>query len=457
MTQHDAHPELLLEEPGHQPAPVAPGTAAPDPAADRAFRRTVVGAVIGSVVEFYEFSAYGVLATTMAAVFFPIADPTVALLSSLAVFALAFFARPLGGFFWGPLGDRIGRKRTLALTILLMSGSTLLMGLLPGYAVIGVAAPVLLVVLRFLQGFSCGGEVSGAVSFIAEQAPAARRGFYVSLIVVGATLGTLLGTVVPAALLLTLSPEAMVEWGWRIPFLLALPLGVVAVYIRRRLDETPYFLELKRRQGRRRNPIAAALSGRRQWRLLSQSVLITSLNAASFFMLVGYLPSFTVRTLGLKGAMAFMPTVLAIVTMLGAELVAARLSDRIGRRPVLLASGVWLLVLSWPAFLLITSGAMGPMVAGLVVMGIGAGAFTAVTNPAIIELFSTSVRVTGHGITYNLAIAVFGGSAPYLLTWLGDASGSAVVGAFYIMAVALIAIPAVLSIPEMAGKPLKTG
>ncbi|GAA4711302.1 MFS transporter [Pseudonocardia yuanmonensis] len=451
MTEHDPHAELVLDDTS------PPRETPPDPERDRAFRRTVVGAVIGSVVEFYEFSAYGVLATTMAAVFFPIADPTAALLSSLAVFALAFFARPLGGFFWGPVGDRIGRKRTLALTILLMSASTLLMGLLPSYAAIGVAAPIMLVILRFLQGFSCGGEVSGAVSFIAEQAPAKRRGFFVSLIVVGATLGTLLGTLVPATLLLTLSTEDMQAWGWRIPFLFALPLGVVAIYIRRKLDETPYFLELKRRSGARRNPVTAALSGRRQWTLLSQSVLITSLNAASFFMLVGYLPSFAVRDLRLTGALAFMPTVLAIVTMLASELMAARLSDRIGRRRVLVGSGLWLLVLSWPAFLLITSGSLGPMAVGLVIMGIGAGAFTAVTNPAIIELFSTSVRVTGHGITYNLAIAVFGGSAPYLLTWLGGVTGSAVVGAFYIMAVSLIAIPAVLSIPEMAGKPMKTG
>jgi MHS family proline/betaine transporter-like MFS transporter len=453
MTELDPRQELVLEG---APPPGAAG-ADPDPDRARAFRRTVVGAVIGSVVEFYEFTAYGVLATTMAAVFFPATDPTVALLSSLAVFALAFFARPLGGFFWGPMGDRIGRKRTLALTILLMSASTLLIGVLPSYAAIGVAAPVLLIVLRFLQGFSCGGEVSGAVSFIAEQAPVSRRGFSVALITVGATLGTLLGTVVPAILLLTLSTEAMMTWGWRVPFLLALPLGVVAIYIRRRLDETPYFLELKRRSETRRNPIAAALSGRRQWWLLGQCLLITSLGAASFFMLVGYLPSFAVRTLQLTGAAAFLPTMVAIVTMLGAELIAAWLSDRLGRRLVLVGSGLWLLLLSWPAFLLITSGSFGPMVVGLVIMGIGAGAFTALTNPAVIELFSTSVRVTGHGIAYNVGIAVFGGSAPYLLTWFGDLTGSAVVGAFYIMAVSLIAIPAALSIPEMAGKPLKTG
>lgn len=179
----------------------------------RAVRRLLAGGVVGSLVEFYEFSVYAVLATTLAAVFFPAVDPTTGLLSTLAVFAVAFFARPLGGFVWGAVGDRIGRKRTLAITVLLMSGATTLMGLLPGYTAIGVAAPVLLVVLRFVQGVSAGGEISGAVSFVAEHAPDGRRGFYVGMISVGSVVGTLLGSLLPGILLLSLSTSDMQSWG----------------------------------------------------------------------------------------------------------------------------------------------------------------------------------------------------------------------------------------------------
>lgn len=244
----------------------------------RAVRRTLLGGVIGSFVEFYEFSVYAVLATTLAVVFFPATDPTTALLSTLAVFAVAFFARPLGGFVWGAVGDRIGRKRTLALTVILMAVATTLMGLLPGYAAVGVLAPALLIVLRFLQGFSAGGEISGAVSFVAEHSPDHRRGLYVGMISVGSVVGTLLGSLLPGILLLTLSPADMQSWGWRIPLVVALPLGVIGLYIRRRLDETPHFLALREERAREENPVLAALRGRRQWRLLITAFCLVAVN-----------------------------------------------------------------------------------------------------------------------------------------------------------------------------------
>jgi len=422
----------------------------------RAVRRTVVGGVIGSIVEFYEFSVYAVLASTLAAVFFPATDPTVALLSTLAVFGLAFFARPLGGFFWGVVGDRIGRKRTLAFTIILMSVSTLLIGVLPGYASIGVAAPTLLILLRFTQGFSAGGEISGAVSFIAEHSPRSRRGFYVGMITVGAGIGTLLGTIVPASLLLTIGHSEMLSWGWRIPFLLAMPMGVIAVYIRRRLDETPYFLTLKQEHLLAKNPLVTAVTGRKQRILLLKAFLITSLNAASFYVVAAYLPSFAIHSLKLSGVQAYMPVIVAVLSAIVAEVTGARLSDRIGRRPVLLGAGTGLLILALPSFLLITSASLGAKLIGLILIGICTGAYAAVTNTALIEMFSTSVRVTGHGITYNLSVALFGGLAPFLLAWLGGLTGSSLVGAFYLIVLALVALPAVFVLPETAQRPLKS-
>jgi MHS family proline/betaine transporter-like MFS transporter len=428
----------------------------PDPTTTRAVRRTVLGGTVGSFVEFYEFSAYAVLATTLAAVFFPAADPTTGLLSSLAVFAVAFFARPLGGFVWGALGDRIGRKRTLALTVLLMSVATTLMGVLPGYATIGVAAPVLLIVLRFLQGVSAGGEISGAVSFIAEHSPLHRRGLYVGLISVGSVVGTLLGSLFPGILLLTLSAEQMQAWGWRLPLLLALPMGVIGLYIRRRLDETPHFLALKEDRAREANPVGAALSGRENVRLLVKSFLLIAVNAASFYMIVGYLPTFATKSLKLTRYEAFAPSLIALAACLLAEVVGSWWSDRVGRRPVLLISGTGLLVLSYPAFLLMTSGSFGLISVGLVLFGLLAGGYAAVTNSTLTEMFPTRVRVSGHGITYNLSVALFGGSAPYLLTWLGGVTGSSMVGAVYVMILAVISLPAVWFTKETARRPLRT-
>lgn len=421
----------------------------------RAVRRTVLGGVVGSFVEFYEFSVYAVLATTLAAVFFPAADPSTGLLSALAVFAVAFFARPLGGFVWGAVGDRIGRRRTLALTVILMSVATTLMGVLPGYASIGVAAPVLLIVLRFLQGVSAGGEISGAVSFIAEHSPPGRRGLYVGLISVGSVVGTLLGSLFPGILLLTLSAGAMESWGWRLPLLLALPMGVIGLFIRRRLDETPHFLALRAERGRAGNPVGAALRGAVNRRLLVKSFCLIAVNASSFYMIVGYLPSFASKSLALTGYQAFAPSVIALAACLLAEVLGSWWSDLIGRRPVLLISGVGLLLLSYPSFLLITSGSFGLIAVGLVAFGTLAGGYAAVTNSTLTEMFPTRTRVSGHGITYNLSVALFGGSAPYLLTWLGGVTGSSMVGAFYVMLLALVSLPAVLMVTETAGRPLR--
>ncbi|MDQ4117079.1 MAG: MFS transporter, partial [Actinomycetota bacterium] len=323
-------------------------------------------------------------------------------------------------------------------------------------ASIGVAAPVLLIVLRFLQGFSAGGEISGAVSFIAEHSPVHRRGLYVGLISVGSVVGTLLGSLVPGILLLTLSTGAMQSWGWRLPLLLALPMGIIGLYIRRRLDETPQFEALREQRARAANPVGAALRGSGNRRLLVRSFLLIAVNAASFYMIVGYLPTFATRSLALTGFQAFAPSVIALTACLLAEVVGAWWSDRVGRKPVLLLSGAGLLLLSWPVFLLITSGSFGLISLGLVAFGLLAGGYAAVTNSALTEMFPVRTRVSGHGITYNLSVALFGGSAPYLLTWLGGVTGSSLVGAFYVMVLAVVSLPAVLSLSETGGRPLRT-
>ena len=220
----------------------APDRRDTDPAT---IRKAVRGAAIGNTVEWYDFAIYSTLATYIADKFFPSGDETAALLSTFAVFAAAFFMRPLGGFFFGPLGDRIGRQRVLALVIILMSGSTFIIGLVPSYESIGVAAPLLLLLMRCVQGFSAGGEYGSGACYLAEFAPDKHRGFVVSFLVWSVVVGFLLGSLTVTGLETLLSESAMQSYGWRIPFLIAGVLGVVGLYIRMRLGDTPDFEDLR--------------------------------------------------------------------------------------------------------------------------------------------------------------------------------------------------------------------
>jgi MHS family proline/betaine transporter-like MFS transporter len=423
-------------------------TVAVDP---RLMRRVIVGGAVGSFVELYEFGVYGFLAAILATVFFPSAG----ILATFAVFAVAFFARPLGGFLWGYIGDRIGRRRTLAMTVLAISVATTLIGVLPSAATAGIAAPVLLVALRVLQGVAAGGEISGAVSFIAEHSPAARRGTNVAGVQAGSVLGNLVGALIPGIMIILLPAAAMDSWGWRIPFLIAIVLGLIGVYIRRRLEETPHFLALAAEGERAANPLAETLTGRAHLAALARAFGVVALNGASFFLIVGYLPTFASTSLKLRGWAAFAPPVIALVAALVAIFVGAAWSDRVGRRPVLLWSAGGLVVLAYPCFALITSGTYGLIVIGLIVFGLLSGGYGAVTQVTLAEMFPTKVRVSGHGVAYNLSVAIFGGTAPYLLTALTGATGSTMVGAYFIAIVAVLSLLVVLTIKETAGTELR--
>jgi MHS family proline/betaine transporter-like MFS transporter len=235
-------------------------------------RRATLGATVGSIVEWFDVAVYGYLAVIIGEVFFANDDPTTALLSSFAVFALAFLVRPLGGIFFGQLGDRIGRQKTLAAVILLVSAATFGIGVLPGQDAIGMFAPTLLVILRLLQGFSAGGEMGGASAFVAEYAPPQRRGFFVSFVEMGCILGFLLGSLVVLLLNLLLSGQQMLDWGWRIPFLLAAPLGLVGLFIRSKLEETPEFAALRAAGGVAKNPLKETVTKHWKWLFVIESV-----------------------------------------------------------------------------------------------------------------------------------------------------------------------------------------
>lgn len=416
-------------------------------------RQAVVGAGIGNTVEWYDFAIYGFLATYIAQEFFPSADGTAALLSTFAVFAVAFFMRPLGGFFFGPLGDRIGRKRVLAIVVVLMSLSTLGIGLVPGYDVIGVGAPILLVLLRCVQGFSAGGEYGSGACFLAEFAPTRHRGLVVAFLVWSVVIGFLLGSVTVTLLETILSEDAMNSYGWRIPFLIAGALGVVGLYIRLRLRDTPEFEALQESGEVSEAPLREAV--RTAWRPILQIGGLVVIHNVGFYVVFTYLPTYFTKTLEFTKTDAFISITVASVVALLLILPLAALSDRIGRKPVLMAGAIGFGVFSYPLFLLLNSGSLVAAIGAHAGLAAIEAVFVSASLAAGAELFATRVRSTGYSIGYNVSVALFGGTAPYVATWLTDRTGNEIAPAYYVIVAAVVSLATVLTMQETAGKPLQ--
>jgi MHS family proline/betaine transporter-like MFS transporter len=428
-----------------QPAPVRP-------ADDAAVRKAVTGASIGNAVEWFDFAIYGFLATFIAANFFPAGDETAALLSTFAIFAAAFFMRPLGGFVFGPLGDRIGRQRVLAVVILLMSAATLAIGLLPTYSAIGVAAPLLLLFLRCLQGFSAGGEYGGGAVYLAEYAADRRRGLTVTFIAWSGVLGFLLGSITVTVLQAALSAEAMESYGWRIPFLIAAPLGLVGLYIRLKLDDTPQFEALSASDEVARSPLREAATT--AWRPILQVIGLFIVFNVGYYVVFTFLPTYMIKTLEFSRTVSFVSITLASLVALGLILPLAALSDRIGRKPLLLTGGVAFTVAAYPLFVLLNSGSAVAAVTAHCVLAAIESIYVSTAVTAGVELFTTRVRYSGFSIGYNISVAAFGGTTPYVVTWLTSQTGNTLVAAIYLQAAALVSLVTLLTLRESARRPL---
>jgi MHS family proline/betaine transporter-like MFS transporter len=415
----------------------------------------VLGASIGNAVEWFDFAIYGFLATYIAVNFFPAGNETAALLNTFAIFAAAFFMRPLGGFVFGPLGDRLGRQRVLAVVILLMSAATLGIGLLPTYATIGVFAPLLLLLLRCLQGFSAGGEYGGGAVYLAEYASQRHRGLTVTFIAWSGVLGFLLGSITVTVLAALLPPETMDSYGWRIPFLIAAPLGLVGLYIRLRLDDTPEFARLDAADRVAKSPLREAI--RTAGKPILQVIGIFIVFNVGYYVVFTFIPSYFIKTLEFTKTQSFVSITLASLTALVLILPLAALSDRVGRRPLLLAGSVGFVLLAYPLFLLMTSGSAAAAISGHCLLAAIESVYVATAVSAGVELFATRVRYSGFSIGYNISVAVFGGTTPYVVTWLTAATGDHLAPAMYLIAAAVVSVGAVLTLTESAGRPLPAG
>ncbi|WNG92816.1 MFS transporter [Mycobacterium sp. ITM-2016-00318] len=415
-------------------------------------RQVISGASIGNAVEWYDFAIYGFLATFIAANFFPAGDDTAALLNTFAIFAAAFVMRPLGGLVFGPLGDRIGRQKVLAVVILLMSASTLAMGLLPTYEAIGIAAPLLLLFLRCLQGFSAGGEYGGGACYLAEFATDRRRGLTVTFIAWSGVVGFLLGSVTVTLLQTLLGDAAMDSYGWRIPFLIAGPLGLVGLYIRLRLTDTPAFQALAASDEVAGSPLREAV--RTAWRPILAVIGIMIMFNVGYYVVFTYLPTYFIKTLHFSKTTAFASITVACAVAIVLILPLAALSDRIGRKPLLIAGTLAFTVLAYPLFLLLNTGSVAAAIAAHALLAAIESVYISAAVVTGVELFATRVRYSGFSIGYNLCVAAFGGTTPYLVAWLTGSTGNKLAPAFYVIVAAVVSLGTVLTLKESAGRPL---
>jgi MHS family proline/betaine transporter-like MFS transporter len=428
-------------------------TAAAIPVPESSYQRAITAGVIGNVLEWYDFGVYGYLVPTISALFFPSGDPTVSLLLTFAVFGVGFVMRPIGSIIFGIYGDRYGRRKALSAVIFVMAVSTFAIGLLPTYAQIGIAAPILLVVVRLFQGLSTGGEFGGSSAYIVEYAPQDRRGFFGSFQLVGVASGFLLGSLTAAMLTATLTPDDRLAWGWRLPFLFGIAVGLVGIYMRWRISDTPKFTELEEQGEVSTSPLADALLRHPKETLLAftstlhntVAYYIALIYMTSYMQTIGKLPASTALWIA-TGSLAVM---IALLPGLG------KLSDRVGRRPLMLFSCAAFIVLGYPFFMLASSGSVALTIIGQLLMMVCYAPYAATCASFLTEIIPTRVRYTAMSVGYNTAVAIFGGFAPFIATWLVKTTGLSDAPGFYLIGAAVITGLVVLRTRETAFTPLR--
>ncbi|MGW4818989.1 MFS transporter [Streptomyces sp. NPDC004227] len=417
-------------------------------------RRAVKAAALGNAMEWFDFGVYSYIAVTLGKVFFPSGNPTAQLLSTFGAFAAAFLVRPFGGMVFGPLGDRIGRQKVLAFTMIMMAVGTFAIGLIPSYATIGVGAPLLLLVARLVQGFSTGGEYAGASTFIAEFAPDKRRGFLGSWLEFGTLAGYIGGAGLVTLMTALLSSDQMTSWGWRIPFLIAGPMGIIGLYLRMRLEETPAFAAEaeKSESNRPKVPLREMIVG--QWKAMLLCVGLVLVFNVTDYMLLSYMPSYLTSVLKYDETHGLVVVLGVMALMMIVQPFAGALTDRVGRRPVIAAGCAGFLFLSIPALLLIRQGSLAAVGLGMAALGLLLVSFTAAMPSALPALFPTRVRYGSLSIGFNVSVSLFGGTTPLVVTALIGATGNLMMPAYYMMAASLIGGAAVWFMAESAGRPL---
>ncbi|HZE39286.1 MAG TPA: MFS transporter [Stackebrandtia sp.] len=423
-------------------------------------RRATAAAAIGNCMEWYDFGVYSYLAATIGAVFYPGGNPATQLLASFATFAAAFLVRPLGGLFFGPLGDRIGRTKVLATTMLVMAVGTFAIGIIPSYRAIGIAAPILLLLARLVQGFSTGGEYGGASTFTAEYAPDRRRGFFCSFLDFGTFIGYAIGSGVVTIMTMLLSHDAMLSWGWRIPFLVAGPMGAIGLYIRLKLEDTPAFkTQLDEHQG---NLDVHQKSGARllrdtlahYWRPLLVCVGLVLLYNVTNYMVTSYLPTYLTKEMHRSDGFADALILMAMLFVVATITFVGRACDHFGRRKLFALGAIAQIAVAIPCFLLIAAGGTAAPLVGVVVLAAVLACYAGTSAATLPALFPTHIRYTAMAVGFNVSVSAFGGTTPLFTQALVSSTHDSMIPAYYLMVSGAIGLVAVAFLPETAGLPL---
>jgi MHS family proline/betaine transporter-like MFS transporter len=378
-------------------------------------KKAVIAGMLGNGLEWYDYALYGHMSLILADLFFPGSDPSIRLINTYLTFAAGFIARPLGAILFGRLGDKYGRKRALVLSMILMAIPTGCIGLLPTYAQIGIMAPILLLIIRILQGFSLGGAYSGSISYVVEHAAPDKRSLTGSVIKYSLVIGFLLGSFVSTVTASVLSPEDFHSWGWRIPFILGVGIGLVGFYIRQHGEESPVYEKAKKEGTLSATPVRDALLGHPGAML--RAFMIYIFVTIPFYALAIYMIAYNKKQLGLSEEQSLLINTCAMASMMLLLYPAARIADRIGRKPVLLGAIVAMLCTLYPAFLAMQTGAFASILIAQCVLTAILGWYLAPIPAILVELFPTSVRYTGMSLAYNCC-AIIGGFTPSAAAWL---------------------------------------
>jgi MHS family proline/betaine transporter-like MFS transporter len=399
-------------------------------------RRIMVAGVAGNVLEWYDFALYGYLAPITAQLFFPSTEPLSALINTYAVFALGFLARPLGGLLLGRVGDRLGRRHLLTLSVTAMAVPTFLIGLLPTYASIGLWAPVLLATLRLMQGLSAGGKFTGSIVYLVEQAPLERRGFYGSLANAGAIIGGLLGAGC-GWLTTTLVPgDALQDWGWRLPFLTGLAVGALGLWLRVGVPETPTHAEFRANAGKEHASLGNVLRGSGR-RMLLTAGLNWVASAGYYVVFVWFVTDMT-QVIGLPYRTALGIGTIGLAVGLIATLGMGALSDRVGQRRLLAIGAASTMILAVPLLMLAATGGLPAIMLAQFALAVLVAVFLGTLPTVFVSLHDTATRCTNLALGYNAALALFGGTAPLVATLLVKATGWPAAPGLYLVATALV-------------------
>ncbi|MET9712288.1 MFS transporter [Nocardiopsis alba] len=415
--------------------------------------KVIRAAVLGTIVEYYDFGIYGYMATFVAALFFVSDDPTAAMLGTFAAFAVAFFMRVPGGIFFGHIGDKYGRKQALSWTILLMVLATALIGVLPNYYTLGMWATSMLVFCRCLQGFAAGGELGGANAFVAESAPARWRATQTSLVNSGTYLGSLFAALVALTATSVFTDQQILDWAWRIPFLLSLPIGVIGLYIRSHLDDTPQFKELSAQGETKKVPVRDLLVT--NWRSVVKIVCLGAVITGGYYIASVYAATYLQTTAGHSSQVAFASTSVAMVLGALTLPLSGYLADTVGRKKVLFIGSAGAALLGVPMFMMMAAGPAWAAFVGQSVLFILVSVVNGASFVTYAEMLSASTRYSGIALGNNVTNTLLGGTAPFIATWLISVTGNDLAPAGYFVLTALITLGAVFFVTETRGSELR--